>query len=142
MAPEIFSNRAYTEKVDVFAYGTMLWEAMAQDIPFANLDPIDIKEKVLAGDMLPMPSGLTPGVHAVLKDCWTFDQSKRPPMADVLIQVNQCVRDVGNSVVRARRPRTATGVRSEGVGTGRFSAGGMSSGIGTEVSGGHNRLSS
>merc|ERR1712048_1423900 len=37
MAPEVLQQLKYTEKVDVFAYGTLLWECMAVDIPFANL---------------------------------------------------------------------------------------------------------
>merc|ERR1712226_1578521 len=39
MAPELFQNKKYSEKIDVFAYGTLMWEAMACDIPWANMDP-------------------------------------------------------------------------------------------------------
>eukprot|EP00913_Durusdinium_trenchii_P008588 g8064.t2 len=62
MAPEVFRNAKYTEwaewaeSVDVFAFGTLLWEAMSHDIPFANLDPADIRDRVIEGQMLEMPS--------------------------------------------------------------------------------------
>merc|ERR1740129_2411065 len=52
MAPEIFRNQKYTETVDVFAFGTMFWEAAALDIPWANMDAPDIRERVLKGRML------------------------------------------------------------------------------------------
>merc|ERR1719203_1472290 len=58
MAPEIFRNQKYTENVDVFAFGTMLWEAVALDIPWCNFDGADIRERVLKGKMLDLPKGL------------------------------------------------------------------------------------
>jgi len=108
MAPEIFRQQRYTEKVDVFAFGTLLWEAMAQDIPFANLDPPEIKDRVLAGQMLPM-SGTTPRpVQALMQACWTLDQESRPFMAEVLANLRECSKDGGTAgASRARRPRTA-----------------------------------
>jgi len=38
MAPELLQQKKYTEKVDVWAFGTLVWETMAEDVPFANLD--------------------------------------------------------------------------------------------------------
>merc|ERR1712187_788536 len=70
MAPEIFRNQKYTETVDVFAYGTMLWEAMVVDIPFANLDPSDIRERVLQGQMLAIPASVPNAVRDVIQTCW------------------------------------------------------------------------
>merc|ERR1719382_170768 len=67
MAPEIFRSQKYTENVDVFAYGTLVWEAMSQDIPFANLDPADIRERVLEGQMLPLPREAPSSVQSIIK---------------------------------------------------------------------------
>mmetsp|Transcript_46407 Transcript_46407/g.110560 ORF Transcript_46407/g.110560 Transcript_46407/m.110560 type:complete len:634 (-) Transcript_46407:113-2014(-) len=110
MAPEIFKNQKYTERVDVFAYGTLMWETMAVDIPFANLDPQDIKERVLAGKMLPMPAAAPPALQEAIEACWTIDQARRPGMAEVLVRVREAGKADAMSV-RARRPRTATGAR-------------------------------
>lgn len=46
MAPELFQKKSYDEKVDVFAFGTLLWELVARDVPYEGLEPADIKEKV------------------------------------------------------------------------------------------------
>eukprot|EP00811_Abedinium_folium_P033432 NODE_6396_length_1675_cov_15.799096.p1 GENE.NODE_6396_length_1675_cov_15.799096~~NODE_6396_length_1675_cov_15.799096.p1 ORF type:complete len:439 (+),score=89.36 NODE_6396_length_1675_cov_15.799096:135-1451(+) len=46
MAPELFAKVRYSEAVDVFAFGVLLWEALAVDLPHANLEAHDIIEKV------------------------------------------------------------------------------------------------
>jgi hypothetical protein len=46
MAPELFNKRQLTEKIDVFAFGTMLWEIFARQVPYDGLDPEDIMKKL------------------------------------------------------------------------------------------------
>jgi len=106
MAPEIFKNKKYTEKVDVFAYGTMLWEAMAVDIPFANFDPADIRERVIEGRMPQMPNGITSSVRSLIQACWTLDQVSRPTMAIVVTQLRDCHHGSA-STGASRRPHSA-----------------------------------
>ena len=38
MAPELFDRKFYDDKIDVFAFGTVLWEIYTQKIPYANCD--------------------------------------------------------------------------------------------------------
>eukprot|EP00929_Paragymnodinium_shiwhaense_P121321 TRINITY_DN93508_c0_g1_i1.p1 TRINITY_DN93508_c0_g1~~TRINITY_DN93508_c0_g1_i1.p1 ORF type:complete len:609 (+),score=128.74 TRINITY_DN93508_c0_g1_i1:85-1911(+) len=105
MAPEIFANQKYTELVDVWAFGTMLWEAMEVDIPYANLDPADIRDKVVSGRLLPMPKMASHAIQGVIQACWTHDQGQRPTMAEALSQLRHAAG--GGSAARSRRPRTA-----------------------------------
>ena len=35
----------YDETVDVFAFGTLVWEVVSVEIPHANLDPSDIAQR-------------------------------------------------------------------------------------------------
>merc|ERR1712217_851098 len=109
MAPEIFRQQKYTETGDVFAYGTMLWEAMVVDIPFANLDAQDIREKVLHGQMMPIPASTSSQVRDVIQTCWTMDRNARPGMTEILTLLRACPadRDSGAAASRSRRPRTA-----------------------------------
>jgi len=115
MAPEIFRNQKYTENVDVFAFGTLLWEAAAGDIPWANMDAPDIRERVVAGRMLEMPRGAPHELQQLICDAWTADRNLRPPMANVLAGLRACPRD-GSGSGRPRRPHTAVGARSGGGG--------------------------
>eukprot|EP00928_Gymnodinium_smaydae_P043518 TRINITY_DN29138_c0_g1_i2.p1 TRINITY_DN29138_c0_g1~~TRINITY_DN29138_c0_g1_i2.p1 ORF type:complete len:685 (-),score=104.04 TRINITY_DN29138_c0_g1_i2:39-2054(-) len=87
MAPELLRQQKYTEKVDVFAFGTLLWECMAGDIPFANLDAPEIRDSVCSGKMPQMPHSAPRPIQAVIKDCWTIDPTKRPAMAEVLAKI-------------------------------------------------------
>jgi len=110
MAPEIFRNQKYTENVDVFAFGTLLWEVAAGDIPWANMDAPDIRDRVVAGKMLEIPRSAPHELQQLIRDAWTLDRNLRPSMAHVLAELRACPRDSsGNG--RPRRPRTAAGVR-------------------------------
>ena len=52
MAPELFQKRQYDESVDVFAFGTMLWELVWREVPNDGLDPVDIRSFVEQGKQL------------------------------------------------------------------------------------------
>jgi len=91
MAPELLRQQKYTEKVDTWAYGVLLWESMAADIPFANLDVPEIRELVTSGKMLAMPPMSPRPIQAVIKSCWIVDQSIRPAMSKVLDQIQSSI---------------------------------------------------
>lgn len=43
MAPELFLKRQYDEKVDIFAFGTLLWEIVMREVPLDGFEPGEIK---------------------------------------------------------------------------------------------------
>ena len=46
MAPELFQKRQYNEKVDVFAFGTLLWELIERKVPYDGFEAAEISQKV------------------------------------------------------------------------------------------------
>jgi serine/threonine protein kinase len=68
MAPELFQKKSYDEKVDVFAFGTLLWELVARDVPFDGLEPADIKEMVINEEPLKVPLGINKKIATLIKD--------------------------------------------------------------------------
>jgi serine/threonine protein kinase len=58
MAQELFQKRAYSEAVDVFALGTLLYELYAGEVPYHGLDPADIKDRILKDSSLPVKGAL------------------------------------------------------------------------------------
>lgn len=57
MAPEIYKKKSYDEKVDIFAFGCLLYELVQRDPPFSHLEPDDIKHMVTKGEPLDFPYG-------------------------------------------------------------------------------------
>ena len=56
MAPELFQKKSYDKKVDVFAFGTLLWEIFARKVPFEGLEPSDVAQRVMSQEPLDMQS--------------------------------------------------------------------------------------
>ncbi len=78
MAPELFMKKSYSEKVDVFAFGTLLWELSTWEIPYDGWDAGDIKEKVCSEEKLDMPYNINKTVASLITDCRKLDPKKRP----------------------------------------------------------------
>ena len=77
MAPEIFQKRAYDEKIDVFAFGTLLWELFSRKVPFEGLEPADVMTKVLKEDPL-SALGVPKKIFQLVTECRATDPRKRP----------------------------------------------------------------
>jgi serine/threonine protein kinase len=60
MAPELFSKRSYDEGVDIFAFGSLLWELVTREVPYDGLETADIKAKVEKDEPLKIPYGTDP----------------------------------------------------------------------------------
>eukprot|EP00826_Nyctotherus_ovalis_P042207 TRINITY_DN4317_c0_g2_i9.p1 TRINITY_DN4317_c0_g2~~TRINITY_DN4317_c0_g2_i9.p1 ORF type:complete len:415 (+),score=155.45 TRINITY_DN4317_c0_g2_i9:191-1435(+) len=84
MALEIFQKKGYDEKVDVFAFGTLLWELVARQVPYEGLDPDFIKKKLLEGSILPIPYKCPAEVAGLINDCRSNVPSKRPSFEVIL----------------------------------------------------------
>ena len=52
MAPELFQKRSYDQSVDVFAFGSLLWEIINREVPYDGLEPQDIAAQVVRGEKL------------------------------------------------------------------------------------------
>lgn len=74
MAPEILNKKNYNEKVDIFAFGTLLWEILTRRIPFEGYDALQIKGFIIEGRELPLNQ--------------YYDKTKIP--ADLMNLVNLC----------------------------------------------------
>jgi serine/threonine protein kinase len=92
MAPELFQKRAYDETVDIFAYGTLLWELLCREVPYDGLDPSDIRAKVEKEEPMRMPYGVDPRIAQLIMDCRQVDFSRRPGFDRVLETLNFIIR--------------------------------------------------
>lgn len=83
-APEVLRHEKYTEKADLFSYGTVLWELYTRKTIFQGLPQIAIYKSVVDGEMPPVGDGCDPRYAKLVQDCWQLDAMKRPSFRDVL----------------------------------------------------------
>jgi serine/threonine protein kinase len=98
MAPELFQKKvsmigyivakAYDKGVDLFAFGTMLWETFAREVPYEGIDPSDVMTKVVRGEPL-QSKGVPRAIMNLVNDLRTIDSSKRPAFDLVLAELKK-----------------------------------------------------
>lgn len=95
MAPELFAKKKYSEAVDVFAFGVMLWETVSTEIPHANLEAVDIAHRVQLKDGagLPIVHSWPKSFKALLKTTLAVQAEDRPTMVATVEQLAQVILD-------------------------------------------------
>lgn len=81
-APEIFLKEKITEKVDIYAFGVLMWEILAQRIPYDGLDVASIKKIVLKGQSL-QDSNISSKYQILIDECMSGDANKRPTFEEI-----------------------------------------------------------
>lgn len=89
MAPEVFHGQAYSEKVDVFSLGMIIFEVFTRTLQsFTLQDPVAVYEhcrRVCAEGHRPrIPKRVPAGVAALIRRCWAAKPSDRPTMDSVV----------------------------------------------------------
>jgi serine/threonine protein kinase len=89
MAPEIINgNHHYSEKVDVYSYGVILWELFSNEKPFMGLNPIQIAFKIGKGERLQINFSFSPELSTLIQSCWHQEAEKRPSFDQILKMLN------------------------------------------------------
>jgi serine/threonine protein kinase len=89
IAPEVLDQEpdsgGYKKSVDVFSYGMCLWEMLVrgQPNPLSGIPVMKYYRSVQDGKMPPIPSWTPPEFSALIRDCWSFDPSKRPNFEEI-----------------------------------------------------------
>lgn len=84
MAPELFQESVYTNKVDVYSYGIMLWEMLSGNVPYKGKKPAEVMQSVVMRDERPPLSPLAPNkLKNLIIMCWNKDAKMRPTFAKI-----------------------------------------------------------
>jgi serine/threonine protein kinase len=84
MAPEILSNKPYSEKADVFSFGILLWELVARKLPFFGMQPMQVGIAVSQRGLRPtMPPKTPEPLAKLIRACWHEEPNRRPSMRQI-----------------------------------------------------------
>ncbi|KAK8871015.1 hypothetical protein M9Y10_008928 [Tritrichomonas musculus] len=86
MAPEIFKKGVpYTLKVDVYAYGIVLWEITTSQLPYLGMESHEIIRQVVANNLRPdITDGMPSELSDLMKRCWDADPDNRPTFDEIV----------------------------------------------------------
>ena len=90
MAPELLKNKPFSKEVDVYAFGIVLWEIFAREVPWNAMDPRDIITKVGSGERPEIPRYDCPDfIQSMISSCWSQNPSNRPSFKEVHKQLSE-----------------------------------------------------
>eukprot|EP00276_Gloeochaete_wittrockiana_P003792 CAMPEP_0184644750 /NCGR_PEP_ID=MMETSP0308-20130426/1409_1 /TAXON_ID=38269 /ORGANISM="Gloeochaete witrockiana, Strain SAG 46.84" /LENGTH=575 /DNA_ID=CAMNT_0027073443 /DNA_START=147 /DNA_END=1874 /DNA_ORIENTATION=- len=92
MAPEVWEEKPYDGKADVYSFAVVMWELMTGLVPFSNLRPFRIGQAVTAGERPPLPADseadpLLNRWSRLIRKCWDGDPQRRPDFSQVITEL-------------------------------------------------------
>lgn len=84
-APEIVLNKPYTNKVDVFSFGIMMWQLLTREEPYMGRENnLDLAFDVAEHGLRPKVPDFCPQDYArLMTQCWATDPAERPDFGEV-----------------------------------------------------------
>jgi serine/threonine protein kinase len=93
MAPEVALRKPYTEKVDVYSFGMILWQLTSGKIPFVGMKRAEFERDVVRGGYRPpIRKDLPAELVDLIERCWSYEASNRPSSGQV-VEVLEKIRD-------------------------------------------------
>jgi len=84
LAPELWENKKYSKKADVWSVGVLLYEMLALKRPYTAQNMRGLMEKVLEGKFPPTPSHYSKEMQGLVAFILDRDPDKRPSMSQIL----------------------------------------------------------
>mmetsp|Transcript_495 Transcript_495/g.823 ORF Transcript_495/g.823 Transcript_495/m.823 type:complete len:344 (+) Transcript_495:243-1274(+) len=94
VAPEIFRGEPYTETVDVYSYGVVLWELFCFEKPYQDQDCVELPYLVAKKGLRPEYLKHCPEIlNQLMNDCWKEDSGARPAFSEIITRIEVCMKE-------------------------------------------------
>ena len=94
-APELFKKSPYSEKVDVYSFGVLVYEILTGKLAFRSFDPFQLMMHIIVnGKREPIPDSVTPFGKELIEKCWDSEPDNRPSFASISEQLTSNIRDL------------------------------------------------
>ncbi|CAI2174014.1 15304_t:CDS:2 [Funneliformis geosporum] len=98
---EKFRGEEYTKASEIYSFSLILWEIINHKVPFHNVDPDEIKTKVLSGAH-PQPETINNApvkYQRIMKRGWDLDPRQRPSIEEIIKVLNELDSEWHNSYI-------------------------------------------
>jgi serine/threonine protein kinase len=87
LAPELYESGAFTEKIDVFSFGLVLYEVITERKVYAGRTAAQILHRTCGGERAEFPPYMSSEVRLLISRCWGPDPFKRPSFTEILAEL-------------------------------------------------------
>eukprot|EP00002_Diphylleia_rotans_P023199 TRINITY_DN455_c0_g3_i1.p1 TRINITY_DN455_c0_g3~~TRINITY_DN455_c0_g3_i1.p1 ORF type:complete len:497 (-),score=108.77 TRINITY_DN455_c0_g3_i1:219-1709(-) len=92
MAPEIWMNKPYDEKVDVYSYSIVLFECTFYQLPLNYNTIEEFSRASISGIRPAVPKELHPVISNIITRGWAVNPTDRPTMEEIIKELGKLMR--------------------------------------------------
>jgi len=84
MAPESIEKQVYSKKSDVWTFGIVVYEIVAQSEPHKDLNIVEAAIAISTSGLTPkVPENCPPLLREIMTMCWNKDPEQRPTIEKI-----------------------------------------------------------